>query len=264
MVKLYATHATHLLLLLLLHLPSLAASSPHTDADNRCLAPSAMGCFVDPYVASNHTRRVLNTSVAAHDTAMTQERCVGLCCAAGFGAGSLAGVEGGSACWCDHNFGPYDIPEDPSGCVTPCSGSSTEQCGGPGRIRVLGITSCPPLPPLASSVPPSFLLPVTSPHSPLKVCGANGCTTCPAGDTCCVGKSPDPYRVPGGYGCAPPHSANTTGCAGGGTFPGGCCCAPGPALVSKTIPNVLIIGDSVSAGYVLYAAQPSCAVVGRS
>jgi len=47
----------------------------------------------------------------------------------------------------------------------------------------------------------------------------------------------------------PPHSANWSGCAGGGISPKGCCCGPGPSNISSTVPNVLVIGDSVSAGY---------------
>eukprot|EP00041_Stephanoeca_diplocostata_P029935 m.893447 g.893447 ORF g.893447 m.893447 type:complete len:293 (+) comp23660_c1_seq2:155-1033(+) len=74
-------------------------------------------------------------------------------------------------------------------------------------------------------------------------------TICPAGDLCCVGTAPDSYRVPGGYGCLPPGSTNWTGCAEGGVKPNGCCCGPGPSNISSTVPNVLVIGDSVSAGY---------------
>jgi len=76
-----------------------------------------------------------------------------------------------------------------------------------------------------------------------------GHTSCPSGDACCVGVAPDAYAVEGGYGCMPPGTANYTGCAGGGTFPDGCCCAPGPSAVDATGPNVLVVGDSVSAGY---------------
>ena len=61
-----------------------------------------------------------------------------------------------------------------------------------------------------------------------------GHTSCPSGDACCVGVAPDAYAVEGGYGCMPPGTANYTGCAGGGTFPDGCCCAPGPSAVDAT------------------------------
>lgn len=61
--------------------------------------------------------------------------------------------------------------------------------------------------------------------------------------TCCKMNPPDPARVPGGYGCMPSGqclhltspaclmscigTAGWPGCAGGGTYPTGCCCAPG-------------------------------------
>lgn len=53
----------------------------------------------------------------------------------------------------------------------------------------------------------------------------------------------------------PPNSSGTPGCAGGGISPAGCCCAPGPANISSTLPNVLVIGDSVSRGYTPYLRE---------
>eukprot|EP00051_Salpingoeca_urceolata_P023175 m.389974 g.389974 ORF g.389974 m.389974 type:complete len:283 (-) comp20074_c1_seq2:399-1247(-) len=77
-----------------------------------------------------------------------------------------------------------------------------------------------------------------------------GGTVCPADAACCQMHSPDLPRVTGHYGCAPVNSTST-GCAGGGISPDwkGCCCAPGPANISSSTKNVLIIGDSVSVGY---------------
>jgi len=204
--------------------------------NDKCSAPSDLGCFTDPYRAPDgNSLRVLNRSVGASDT-QTRESCVRLCCQAGFGAGDLAGVENGTRCFCGHDMGPYPIPAKTAGpCDVACGGDHSQTCGCADGIQILGISSCPS----SLEVMPADL----------QKCGADGCTMCPPEDTCCVGKSPDPYRVPGGYGCAPPNSSGTPGCAGGGVFPGGCCCAPGPALVSTTKPNVLIVGDSISAGY---------------
>ena len=71
---------------------------------------------------------------------------------------------------------------------------------------------------------------------------------------CCKGIAPDAYRVQGGFGCALDASPYDLGqCAAGGrnASAGTCCCAPGPdpSEISTTLPNVLVIGDSVSAGY---------------
>lgn len=52
-----------------------------------------------------------------------------------------------------------------------------------------------------------------------------------------------------------PNSSDKPGCAGGGTCSTGCCCAPGPANISSALPNVLVIGDSVSAGYTPYLRE---------
>ena len=40
----------------------------------------------------------------------------------------------------------------------------------------------------------------------------------------------------------------------------GCCCGPGPSIVSSTQPNVLIVGDSVSDGYIPYVQKALAAV----
>lgn len=214
-----------------------AATDPTT-----CQAPTAMGCFVDPYKTPDGTmRRVLNYTAATHDSSLTRESCIAACCKQGYDVGALAGIEAGHDCFCDKGFGPYIVPQDHAGCQTPCTGNKNETCGGAERLEVYTITQCPGV---------SFRPTPFSDPAPLQRCGAAGCTRCPAGDTCCIGHSPDPYRVPGGYGCAPPNSSGTSGCAGGGTFPGGCCCGPGPSSISGTEPNVLMIGDSVSAGYI--------------
>lgn len=201
-----------------------------------CVEPSSIGCFTNPYKSPLGSTQVLSKLVSKASSSMTPQACISLCCTAGYGVGSLAGVQAGTDCYCDHGLGPYTIPTS-SMCNVSCTGNAHQTCGGISSIQVLGIASCPHTPGFSRS-------------TPLKQCGRQGCTRCPVTDTCCIGRQPDPYRVVGGYGCAPPDSINTTGCAGGGTFPGGCCCAPGPTVVSSVQPNVLIVGDSVSAGYI--------------
>jgi hypothetical protein len=231
------------------------ASAVAESSGETCSAPADLGCFVDPYSSPVGVIRVLQHVVSTGDANLTRENCIARCCTAGFGVGSLAGVRGGDECYCDNALGPYSIPQDTGACNMTCSGNHTEDCGGEQRIAVLGISACPGTR-SSALVQPQWVVDggATSSGGGLQLCGA-GCTACPAQDTCCVGQEPDPYRVPGGYGCAPPNSANTSGCAGGGVFPGGCCCAPGPSIISASLPNVLVIGDSISAGYIVPLQQ---------
>ena len=101
---------------------ALAAADPTT-----CQAPTAMGCFVDPYKTPDGTmRRVLNMSVASDDKALTRESCIAACCKAGFDVGALAGLEAGKDCFCDKGFGPYIVPQDNSVTIlTPVIGRAT-------------------------------------------------------------------------------------------------------------------------------------------
>ena len=178
-----------------------------------CMAPSAIGCFVDPYSSPDGPQtRVLTHTVSTTEASLTHASCIAQCCSAGFGEGTLAGLRNGTECYCAHGLGPYDIPEDSAGCRTPCSGAPNETCGGVDRIQVLGITTCPSSQSLPPRKSPKFVLPWSAspgsssaaggqPHAEaLQVCG-QGCTACPSQDTCCIGKSPDAYRVPGGYVC---------------------------------------------------------------
>eukprot|EP00040_Diaphanoeca_grandis_P010557 m.54100 g.54100 ORF g.54100 m.54100 type:complete len:420 (-) comp21866_c0_seq1:347-1606(-) len=213
----------------------------------KCLAPAALGCYVDPYPSPVGQLPVLNFTAVKNSKNMSLDVCVAMCCAAGYTAGSLAGLENGGDCHCGPSLGPYPVPEG-VGCTTACTGNPTTACGGPNRIQVYSFWSCP------APSRPSFLKSIearSSEPEQVQQC-ASGCTSCPAGDTCCIGKNPDPYSVPGGYGCSPPHSQNTTGCASGGISDVGCCCGPGPGLVSSMLHNVLLVGDSVTAGYLPY------------
>ena len=240
-----------------------ALSVSTTGSGGECIAPTPLGCFQDPYKdTAGKSRPVLAHKVASTSPKMTPLACVALCCGKGFTAGSIAGVEAGGDCYCDHGFGPYTIPQTHN-CTTPCTGDRSQKCGGTGDLSAFGITKCPgddqPLWRAAAAPPP-----------PMQHCGAESCTACPAEDTCCKGKSPDSYKVPGGFGCSP-SAPLAKGCASGGSgstagLPAGrCCCGLGPPFLSTAMPNVLVIGDSVSEGYIPYvkAALNGTANVGH-
>jgi len=224
------------------------------DSQNCANTPTSFGCFQDPYNSpTNKSLPVLSHIAASSSNNMTVPICVSLCCKAGYKAGSIAGVEKGSDCYCGQSFGPYDIPPSKQ-CDTPCTGNHLQKCGGTNALEAFSIATCSGSGSTRSSTTiPSWTTKAATMQ--LQRCGAHGCTSCPEEDLCCVGKTPDAYRVEGGYGCSP--NTNTSGCASGGDGPnaglpvGRCCCGPGPSLntISETLPNVLIVGDSVSAGY---------------
>jgi hypothetical protein len=88
------------------------------------------------------------------------------------------------------------------------------------------------------------------PSTPTHQCG-NSTSFCPATMPCCLQK-----YSPSKYGCEVPLGNNAVASAGcgdglGPTTATTWCCKMGPGEPpSKTLPNVLVIGDSVSIGYV--------------
>ncbi|KAJ7368760.1 WSC domain-containing protein [Mycena albidolilacea] len=64
---------------------------------------------------------------------MTVESCIAFCSAGGF---SLAGVEFGHECFCDHALQPTGVPTSATNCNQACSGDSTELCGAGNFIDV--------------------------------------------------------------------------------------------------------------------------------
>ena len=130
--------ATTALLLGLVLAPAAASTG-----GGECIAPTPLGCFKDPFTdPSGKSHRVLSKVVATADPAMSPMKCVSLCCKAGYTAGSIAGLEDGGDCRCDHGFGPYTIPHSTQ-CNVTCTGSSSIKCGGVGAVSALSITSCP-------------------------------------------------------------------------------------------------------------------------
>ena len=265
-----------------------------------CTAPTSLGCLQDPYKDPTGTSLPVLSQKVGTSSTMSVNSCISLCCKAGYVGGSIAGVENGNTCYCDNSFGPYTIPTSTQ-CTTPCSGNQNEMCGGRNALNAYSITQCP------GSTSPSWWV-TDSRTSTTQQCGAFGCTICPEEDLCCIGKSPDAYKVAGGFGvrllyfcccalcaccflcalillfvcssidmssvltfiissllyilsffpqCSPPNNTSID-CASGGTGttaglpPGRCCCGPGPSManvVNTSLPIVLIVGDSVSAGY---------------
>ena len=141
--------------------------------------PSSMGCYADPFPTPAGSTHVLNLPAG---TTLSLERCVSLCCSAGFGVGSLVGLKNGSSCFCDNDTGPYPLVKRAS-CNITCADSQT--CGGADSVSLYGVTSCAFLP--APELPYlGGVAPAPPPH--LQACGVSGCTLCPAGDQCCVDK----------------------------------------------------------------------------
>ena len=90
------------------------------------------------------------------------------------------------------------------------------------------------------------------------VCCANKLTCCPRGTRCEDTVQPGWPSWGAVTSCVPsvPGSSNNTGASTAVNTTGACVCKPGPKLpMSATVPNVLIIGDSVSIGYTPFVAK---------
>jgi hypothetical protein len=66
-------------------------------------------------------------------SAMTTERCLTACGAKGF---PFAGTEFGRECYCGVVLGNGTVSADSSQCATPCTGNSTQVCGGADRLSL--------------------------------------------------------------------------------------------------------------------------------
>lgn len=82
-------------------------------------------------------RALTGVSTATGD--MTLEKCTSYCAAAGF---SMAGIEYSSECYCGHELSNGASLSLTSGrCDMPCSGDSSETCGGPAAISLYSTSS---------------------------------------------------------------------------------------------------------------------------
>ncbi|CZS94127.1 uncharacterized protein RAG0_04170 [Rhynchosporium agropyri] len=96
------------------------------------------GCYSD-----NYPSRILSSSTAS-SSALTLEACITFCNNGGF---SLAGVEYGQECYCANALqsdgATYGVPVQ-SGCTYPCSGRSSQTCGGPNVLNLYSKTAATP------------------------------------------------------------------------------------------------------------------------
>ena len=67
---------------------------------------------------------------------MTLEVCAEHCATDRSSPAEFFGVEAGTQCWCGHTVNSGTTELDPSACTLPCSGNSTEICGGSEIINI--------------------------------------------------------------------------------------------------------------------------------
>lgn len=97
------------------------------------------GCYSDSV-----SHRVLSGASYASGTSMTDEGCMTYCAGAGF---PVAGVEYSQECYCDYELDASASKEAETDCNMPCSGNSSELCGGSNRLNVYQLsTSTKPSP----------------------------------------------------------------------------------------------------------------------
>ncbi|KAJ7852312.1 WSC domain-containing protein [Mycena leptocephala] len=103
-----------------LALPYVSASGINR-VQARDAAWTLQGCYTDTSAS-----RALAGASYVNASAMTVESCIAFCSTGGF---SLAGVEFGDECYCDHALQSSATLANAGNCNTPCSGNSTELCG---------------------------------------------------------------------------------------------------------------------------------------
>ena len=118
-----------------------------------CTVQSKLGCFVDA-----DTARVLPNGMKAPTAPASLETCASLV-AAKVGvprmSSTLLGVEAGKQCWWGANNSLKTSTARPaSECGTPCSGNSSETCGGEWRVAVFTATCSAWTPPPPPPPPP--------------------------------------------------------------------------------------------------------------
>ena len=91
----------------------------------------SLGCYSDSTNA-----RTLRSSQAALGSGMTVTQCTTTCQQRGF---QYAGLEYANECYCDSSI--QNGAGAASGCNMPCSGNSTEFCGGPNRLNLYQLSS---------------------------------------------------------------------------------------------------------------------------
>jgi hypothetical protein len=118
-------------------MPTSTSSVTSTSTNLAITAPGAyksLGCYSD--ITSNRTLGFVGDYPGAHGN-MTIEPCQGACENAGY---VFAGVEFGDECWCDNVIRGIGTSVSSTDCNMPCSGNTSETCGGSNRINVYRFT----------------------------------------------------------------------------------------------------------------------------
>ncbi|KAL0946528.1 hypothetical protein HGRIS_012737 [Hohenbuehelia grisea] len=91
-----------------------------------------LGCYLDP-----NNARVLNNGMTS-STSQTVASCMASCAARGFAYG---GTEYSTECWCGSAIAQGASRVSESDCSMPCSGKSSDVCGGGNRISLYQVGS---------------------------------------------------------------------------------------------------------------------------
>lgn len=97
-----------------------------------CAEVAKSTCYAD------HTDRTMGDYVLRSED-MTREQCIQLCFSR---LNTLAGVENGNQCMCGDAVKPNVKPSN--ACTFPCTGNSTETCGGSWVIDIMHFACTPP------------------------------------------------------------------------------------------------------------------------
>ncbi|KAF8904525.1 WSC domain-containing protein, partial [Mucidula mucida] len=105
-------------------------------------------CLVDS------SARVL-TTYSTSSTTNTPASCTALCASKGY---TLAGLEDGRECYCASSYNTAAGLTAGDGCTTPCTGDSTQKCGGGWRISVYESPSYVPPSTTPATIPSDWSL----------------------------------------------------------------------------------------------------------
>lgn len=90
--------------------------------------------FTEYPCAVDNATRILDNIIVSYLTTNTPYNCIEHCSSLGY---PYVGVEYSDECYCGTNLVSDDIQEAPEGdCDMPCSGDSTQLCGGSWRMQV--------------------------------------------------------------------------------------------------------------------------------
>lgn len=112
---------------------SVTASTTSTKVSSTSAAPTSketwksLGCYFD--TGTPHS--LLNKTSSPAETQMTVNGCQNVCNLLGF---QYAGLRYGKSCFCDNTI--KTVPSNDLLCDAPCTGNSTQMCGGQDRISI--------------------------------------------------------------------------------------------------------------------------------